>query len=418
MVGDDLTFVMCEVSNTVSSSLSSVTYVAKEFIENLFPKDYFKEIYITTTQASTEMSSMDVDDIKIRQYPFMSINPGYIPDGNEAVMNPFPLWRRGRFQKFREDGPYGYKRVFYNDTDELYISAIPYRIKFIFEYKFKLETHLNKIDFTHILRQKFHQSERFFINNCFFEAEIPNTIIKAMSTIKDYDLTDNDEYKDFCSYLNHGSLGNIHHALVHSTKRKRFTHTYKSNILVTVETAPNTDGRTKNKVNMADDEGEVEMELAMELWIPGNYIFRCKELPEGDYNSVSGVDGKVVIDMPLKPIIMQTKGNRTLFNLEKIVTDTESKIDVIPINDLFTADINKVIDESVLKKDFTILKVLFEFDIYRDKYKLEEGVDYYVDWRTKEIVLKNPFLNYVYGVASYIDQSAMFRIQNPNVIKH
>ena len=411
--------ITCNVSNTVSSSMSSVTFIARELIEKMFPEGYFKDVYITTTQASSEMSSMDIDDVKIRQYPIMSITPGYVPDGNEAVMNPFPLWRRGQFERFREDGRYGYKRVFYNDTDEIYISAIPYRIKFFFDYKFKLETHMNKIDFTHILRQKFQQGERFFLNGNYFEAEIPNTIIKAISRIKDYDLTDKEEYDEFCDYLNTGSEGNIHHALVHSTGRKRFTHTYESNILVNVETAPTTEGRSRTKVNMADDESEVELELSFELWIPGNYMFRCKTLPQGDYNDdLLPNERKVIIDKPLSPIVMRTKGNRTLNRIEKIVTDVNTTVDRINIEDLFKDDIVQLIRTSVARKDFTVLKILFDFDIYRDMKKLEEGVDYNINWKSKEIILINPFQNYVYNVASYIDRSVLYRLIGPETIKH
>lgn len=410
--------ITCNVSNTVSSLMSSVTAVARDFILKMFPDEYFREIYITTTQTSSEMTDTDTDEIKIKRYPLLSISPGYIADSNEAIMNPFPLWRRGQFQRFRfRNDHYGYKHIFYNDQDEIYIDAIPYRIKFSFEYKFKVESHMEKIDLTHILRQKFNQGERFFLNNQYFEAEIPNTIIKAIASIKNYDLKDPDEINEFYDYLQTFSNGNIHSKILHSTGNKMFSHIYMSNILVNVENPPSSDGRLRQRVNMSDAEGEVDMELSMELWIPGNYMFFCKKLPVGNYKPEMN-ENKIIVDKAVSFVPKLTRGNRNRLRWEKFVTEANVKVDKISFRELISKDILPFIDDRINQKDFNIINELFEIIVYRDGKEIKANTDYRINWKTMEIEMINPLFNYVYNIGIYVDQKLLYKFIGSKPIEH
>jgi len=403
------TIITCNVSNSICSLLSSMTGFAKNLILEFFPENYFKGIYVSTALAASEQAGVDDDDVPIKKYPQLSIVPSFNPDFDETYGGPYPTWRRGIFETFRHySGRYGYKKIFCNDEDNLIISAIPNRVKFTFDYKIKVETYLQKMDVVYMLRQKFHNNDRVYWNNQILKAQIPNTLIKALSRCKDLEIRDPHDRDAFLKYLKDHSAGHIEPVIYTGSGNHTFVHAYAANILVTVENPPTTDEKSVNKTNMASHEDVVEMTLTMELWIPSNYMFECKSLPADRYEPTTEEGKMYIYSSPssLKP--SNTMDNKTLIKWQELITEVNKTLDSVDMDDFIPYGALRFINEQLKKRDYDYLVNTFMFVLYRDGQRLEFGKDFLVDWKNKKIILVNPLFNYNYHVGCYANQATLF----------
>jgi len=402
------TIITCNVSNSICSLLSSMTSFAKNLIMDFFPEGYFKDVYISTALASSEQAGVNDDEIPIKKYPQLSIVPSFSADYDEVVGGPFPTWRRGIFQTFNHySSRYGYKKIFYNDEDNLIISAIPNRVKFSFDYKIKVETYLQKIEVVYMLRQKFHNNDRMFWNNQLLKAQIPNTLIKALSNCKDLEIKNPNDRELFLKYLKDHSEGHIEPVIYTGSGNHTFVHTYAANILVSVESPPSTDEKNVNKNNMAINEDTVDMTLNMELWIPSNYMFECNSLPPGKYEPTFD-ESKVYVygSTVLRP--NNTMGDKTLIKWQELITEVNTPLDSISMDDFLPFDALGFINEQLEKRDYDYLTETFMFVLYRDNKRLEFDKDFLVDWKNKKLVLVNPFFNYNHYIGCYANQATLY----------
>jgi len=402
------TVITCNVSNSICSLLSSMTSFAKNLILDFFPEEYFKDIYISTALASSEQAGVNDDDIPIKKYPQLSITPSFNIDYDDTFGGPYPTWRRGIFQTFNHySSRYGYKKIFYNDEDNLIISAIPNRVKFTFDYKIKVETYLQKLDVAFMLRQKFHNNDKFYWNNQLLKAQIPNTLIKALSSCKELEIRDPHDRELFLDYLKNHSEGHIEPVIYTGSGNHTFVHTYAANVLVSVDTPPETDTKSVNKSNMASNEDVVEMTLSMELWIPSNYMFECNSLPPGRYEPTFD-ESKVYIygSTALRP--QSTMCDKTLIKWQELITEVNTPLDSVDMDDFLPFETLNFINKQLEKKDYDFLNETFMFVLFRDSKRLDYGKDFSVDWKSKKIILINPFFNYNYHVGCYAKQSTLY----------
>lgn len=407
-MNSEKTIITCKVSNSITSIMSMVTGFAKDFILNYFPEDFFKDIYITTASASNQLSELDDDEIPIKQYPQLSIQPSYNINYDEATGGPFPMWRRGHYMIYRnKPGGYGSINVFYNDEDEITIYSIPQRVSFTFEYKIKVESYLHKIDIVNLLRQHLQENEKFFWNKVNFESQIPNTLIQTIADKKDYILNDMEDATEFLNYLKQFSKNHIIQKIYEASGQRVFSYDFMSNILISVTNPPETDTRSKEKIDMADGREIVEFSLNMDLWIPNNFVMECNFLPPKKNYYPSFDETKLIIEhyVKLQPPLTKGKFNRISWN--KFVTDINKKIDKIEIKTLFTKEHLKIIKKIADKKDFDYLNQIFDIDIYRDEKEINKK-DYKINWNTLEIEMIYPYSNYVYNIAIYADMNLLY----------
>jgi hypothetical protein len=406
------TIITCNVSTSISSLLSAVTGVVKESICKLFPDEYFQEIFIGTSQANAQQVEMEQqdDDVMVKRYPQLSIIPQFNVDIDDMFGGPYPMWRRGVYQRFRTQGhkDYGYKKIFYNDADELIINAIPSRVKFTFDCKIKLETHLLKIDTVHYLRQRMNTNDIFYLNDILLESDIPNTIIDAIAKIKNFNLEDQEELDNFYKYLKQYSQGTITEKIEHSSGLKVFSFLYAANILTKIENPPEADTSIE-RVNMSEGDGLINFTISMELWSPSNYLFECSYLPKGNYNEHLDM-GKVTVQHVFKARPPREKDGRVMFKWNKFVTDVNVKVDKIDLDALFTQPMIDLIKDRSENKDEEFLNDLFEIVVYEDEKELIKDKDFRINWSNLSLEMIYPKFNYVYNVGIYGDNAQLAEV--------
>jgi len=399
LIWNDREMIFCQVSTALSSILGSVTGAAKEMMLSLFPKDYFREIFITTTLTSNQEKE-HTDEVVVKRLPMLSIAPGYIPGNDDTIMGGQPLWRRG-IKPFR-DGEGNYAKIFNNTQDFITVWAIPYRIKFSMDYKIKVSSFFEKIDCTQYLRQKMENGTKFFYNNVLLEAQLPNVIVKAIANIKGYDLNKNDDVNALYNYLKQYSSGYITRKINRATGNQTFFFKFNVNFLVSVTNGAESDGKTREKINQVDGDSIIEMGTEMELWIPTSFIFECKTLPKDDYNVYERND-KVHLDYTFKMRPKSTRGLRTEVAFSTILTDINIKTDSVNFKTLLDQDFIDIIENRIKAGDTPYVDDLFEVVAYRDNTELAYKKDYYVDWKSFTLYINNPYFNYVYSIGIYAD---------------
>ena len=128
----DNTIITCQTANTIGSILSNVTAFGRDLILRLFPENYFKNIFITTSSAASQQAELEDNEIPIKEYPQLSISPVYYPSYEDTFGSPNVLWRRGVYLGYRSNrSRYGHKCIFMDEDEEVRIMAIPNRLKLI-----------------------------------------------------------------------------------------------------------------------------------------------------------------------------------------------------------------------------------------------------------------------------------------------
>lgn len=390
------TTIFCNVSTSISSVIGNITGLYKDFITSCFPKEYFKEIFITTTHVSNEQNGED--DVIKKRLPQLSISPGYIPSADETTMTPYPKWRRAFKPVFR-DHRFSGREVFMNDEDEIYIYAIPYRMKINFETKIKVPTHMEKLDILFYVKQMFENGEKFYLNNKYLETEIPKSIIKALSAIKGFNLEDEDDLENYFNYLKTYSTGYISKKKNLSTGNEKYSYRFPANILVIIENGGDADGRTSNKINMSDNDNVIDFSISFEMWIPSNYVMQTVNLPVGDYSPDLSSE-RVGFDFTLQTRPNRIRGEKTEIEFKTFITEVNTSIDEIDISSMFPHDYRDFLISLVEQGDYELLNATFELVCFRDNIELKPD-DYEIDWKTLTMKLIHPYQNYVYSIISY-----------------
>jgi len=388
----------CFISTSVSSVVGNLTTVAKDYIESKFPRNYFKEVHVTTEISSSEMKE-DADDVKKKRLPILSINPIFMPSANDTLMESYPRWRRGGKRYMFRDTKSRYYPVFFDDVNDIYVWAIPNRIKVNFEMKVKVASSMRQMDLIYYIRQRMGTSGYSFLNEQRLETEIPKSIIKGMTQLTGVDTTDNDQVLEFLNYLQRYSNGYVTRKNNLSSGNPMYQFAYGSNILIHGESGSEGD---KEKINMVEKESNVSFAFSFETWIPSTFILESKNEVTYDNEEEYVFDDENISfaqSFNIKP--NRIRGHKSELRWEGYVTDVNKTIDTVELESLFTEKQKKVI-RYLIDNSLNIDEV-FEMVSFRDMKELVKDIDYTFDWDTLTLTSINPHQNYTHFVGLYAD---------------
>ena len=389
----------CFISTSISSVVGNLTTVARDYVIGKFPKNYFKDVYVTTTLASSELRETD-DDVKKKRLPILSIKPTYMPSSSDTLMESYPRWRRGGKSYMFRDTRSRYYPVFFDDINNLYIWAIPSRIKINFEIKVKVASGMQQMDLTHYLRQRMGSSGYSFLNDMRLDTEIPKTIIKSMAALGNVDVTNNDEVLEFLSYLKQYSNGSITKKTNLSSGNPMYHFQYGSNVMTHMESGA--EGENE-KISMTDKEGNVTFAFSLESWIPGQFILEAaNEIPYNEEEYLFD-DEQTFMNHTMNAKPERIRGKKVELVWEGYVTDVNTTVDSIDISGLFSDKQKQVI--TYLYENVLEIKDVFEVLAFRDNKELVRNVDYTFDWTTFELKTINAHQNYTHFVGIYGDMT-------------
>jgi hypothetical protein len=390
MANNDLIAQM--VGTSISTIISTVTNSVVSFVKTRFPDNYIKSTIINTTMCSVQLERKDI--IK-RGNPIMTVATLYDPNADTTLGN-----LSGWFMNYTSIPKkfYGeYPTVFFDEENGYYIYAMLDRVKFNFEFKIRLNGHLQAIDACNNLLYRMPFEKPFFVNNVSMETPVPQTLLKAILVDKGVDISKPEEVDSFYEHLNRFSNGSLTRKVHLASNRNLYFYKYRTNLLCKCDSKPSVDYEPKN---MALGNSVISFQMSTELWVPYKFILQTRKpivleeppLTEGEIISYITLD---------QPVFGPAVDNYRLVFWREYITDSNVLVDILPMAETFSDELKTVISHNL--SNGIDNSEFFKIVVFWNKEKKVEGTDFTFNWRTLELNTINPLYNMSYFVAVYAD---------------
>ena len=388
----------CRSLSTLSNIIGNTTSEVRNFIINLFPKGYFRSVYTDTMLASLEMGT---DDTIKKELPILIIRPRVVLDDNTMSGRPFD-WQFSTYFLYKKMRT-NYFPVLGNDEDEIYIYAIPSRIRVDFEIEILTKTKMQQINTAFFLKQSVRHNAPFFLDGkregTLMEIEVPKKFIKVL-----HDVLERPQTNDFEDYLKRHSMNYITRKTRLSSGNESYFYSYNTNLLCNFEGYPSIDDG--NQQGQIKKDFKVSSVLSVKFTTFLNMMMESsKPYPKEFFNDLSTIidddllSDSVFVHFTIKTRPNETRGDKTLYKWNAYITDTD-ELDVLPFGDLIDEDVMKVIEYyRQYSLDFSRL---FSIVLFKDGLEIVEE-ETIVDWDKLTLTNVKPIKDYTYHFGIYVD---------------
>lgn len=175
-------------SSNIQTSISSVVGSATSFyinwLKSKFPQGFFKDTYVSGMLTSIETERRDIYK---KKKPLLITRPEYAAEN--GFMETLPYWHNTLQYVFNDSDRY-YTPVYKDLEKKISIHAIPDRIKINFPTRILVPTKVYGMNLLHYMKNIIEPGGHGFINNVFFENEIPSSFISMI-----FDIVFNEEIR-------------------------------------------------------------------------------------------------------------------------------------------------------------------------------------------------------------------------------
>ena len=158
----------CNIQTSISSVVGEATSFYINYLKSKFPKDFFKDVYVSGMLTSIETERKDI--VK-KSKPLLLVRPEYAAEN--GFIETLPYWHNTLQYVFNNSDKY-YKPILKDPSNSISVHAIPDRIKINFPTKILLSTKIYGINVLHYMKNIIEPGGHGFINNVFFENELPS----------------------------------------------------------------------------------------------------------------------------------------------------------------------------------------------------------------------------------------------------
>lgn len=359
MDNDKDTVTVVQSVASASTMISSVAVEAKNYIVSKFPDNFFKHIYIDTSQTVTQQSYNEKYSKTANKipYPSMTITPIMSLDdpigGMEKTMH---LSSPNLY--LRKDINRTYNKLVV-DPDQQF--AIYYTSDYIttnFDFKITLNTYIQNVNTAFYLKSRFQQGFFQYLNHKYLQTEIPKSLIRLIADIKDYDLSDKDDMDSLRLYLigTSKSEKTIQKKINTGTSKQCFFLNQPQNLLVLftdLDCPPSV-------IREAQVEGEyvINFRLQVSCWVPNAFILNInrKKLNQLSEETINHLDsGNDELETGILSANIYTDRDILTKNDTIYFTDNNGKEQIghLVYSETFTHELNK---------QFTDIKILYDND--------------------------------------------------------
>lgn len=173
------------IQTSISSVVGSATSFYINWLKNKFPEGFFKDSYVAGMLTSVETERRDIYK---KRKPLLITKPEYAAEN--GFMETLPYWHNTLQYVFNDSDKY-YTPVFKDPDKSISIHAIPDRIKINFPTKILLPTKVYGMNLLHYMKNVIEPGGHGFINNVFFENELPASFINMI-----FDIVFNEELRN------------------------------------------------------------------------------------------------------------------------------------------------------------------------------------------------------------------------------
>ena len=385
-------------NGSMAHTVGNVTTLFTEFLKSLFPKNYFQYVHIATRMAYREQKreeNSDYEFIKKRK-PILVIRPR-IDLGNTDTFLTYSLFTTNLFGA-NFTGEAGNMMPFFLDREaQCQINYMLNRIRVIFDCTIMMDTDFEAINQYAYFLNLF-TPERIYRMNTALEVYIPPTIMELVSAYSGVPIKNNETgtVKQFLDYF-----------MQHSNKYVTFKERTSSSSLdffmfypLSIDYVFTDISKDElSKKDWAHDQTNLNFTLSTEFNTVGIYDFFTLnnrkveiigEVSIGPKNPKPGDGINIIPYFTIPNLFDHTKmeNGYTLFHTQAFETDEnkpdmEDELDLEPIfRDTNAIDIIKWHNKNGVPNS-----VFIQFIVMKNNDKLEEGIDFTVDWENLKLII-------------------------------
>lgn len=175
---------------SASTLISSVTSATKNYIISNFPQDFFKHIYVDSSEMITQAKeNYRYDQILDKiPYPSLSIVPEFsLDDPIGGMQKSLHFASPNLF--LRKNMRQVYKTLLIDPHEKIQIYYTSDYITTIFNYKITTNTYMSNIDIAYYLKSKFQADMFRYLADQVLQTEIPKSFIKCIANLKGLDIS-------------------------------------------------------------------------------------------------------------------------------------------------------------------------------------------------------------------------------------
>ena len=380
---------------------SAINYIKQYFINN-FPSNFFKYIYMRNSSAYVTEQWLDNENKLVKPKPALGINVNFERGDATFTGDAFHFGRSHiRVNTFSQ--PQIYDLIFKDTNRRSYATGFRTKTKLVLELGIKVETEVKAASVESYIRSHIGYNRPFYMNNVYLEVPLPNSVIKELLVSSGMTINNPAEILTFNNYIHNNSFGSITYKKNKTTGNYLYFHKFSTNILCNLLDKPSI---TKNMENKSVKDAVLNFSMEIEFGNILNFITEHEILnivPPTSLPFIDDSENNVICNYTIQFPLESKIGNKDIINTVKFVTDNNSQVDSLQLNEflspeiLFCIEYLKSLPNSSIELDDLIL-----FKVYRDATVLL-STDFNVDFQTYIISLLNPYINYQYTIVVYIN---------------
>lgn len=409
------------MANGSSSSLyGNIAYAIKDLVESKFPKGYFNYTSVSSELATRNMRRLfggpnNSVEMQKRKKPYLIIQPTFSTMENDGPLQNIPLTANFDNLQYRVDKLYLFEAI----RDHKYGYNLKFRMnrdRIEFDINVTTSNLHSQLDIYRTMKNQI-MWDRSFAYRIALESIIPKPIIGIISKYCGMDLEESEEYIPILlKRLNACSAYPITYKLRNASATDEWFLYYTHNIIVTFSDLTLESGRRKN---MVEDEFPITFRVTAEFNLPGVYFI------DGNLEKLNSVDITLVTKeyssendtyipiytlnnlysrFPYENNGMQLYGS-TIFKTETKDNQLEDHIDIKGVLDDNHIRVIRAHRAWNMNPD-TLMRIY----LLKNGDILEYRKEYYIDWNSMELVVRNPDDEATYRFVMYFNYETVNEI--------
>lgn len=269
---DDLRFVHTVAS--ASTLISSLAGQIKDYIVNMFPKNYFKSIFIDTAEAASAAAANKGYNAKLDKirYPSMAITPEISLDDPVGGMDKSLQLSSTNLMLYKDLRRY-YKKLLAEPTHKMSMYFASDYITTNFLFKIVVNKYIQNVDLAYYLKSRFPVGYFLYLDQMNLDTELPKTFVRMLSEVMKLDLKKEKDMKKVQGYL---AMAGTQDGLILkkknlSTGKDCFFFNHKQNFLTMISDLDAPPSVIRNQ--QAEDEYVVTFRVQVSSWLPNAFVF-------------------------------------------------------------------------------------------------------------------------------------------------
>jgi hypothetical protein len=384
---------------SLAHTFGNVTAFITEYVKNLFPKNYFNTVNISSTVAYRYFNIFDNTSrefIKKRK-PMLIIRPRIEFNDDNTFLN--GTFLTSRITDNYMDLDYGNLQSFFSDQKNgLHIKFLMNRIKMSFDVSVIVEQQMEQINQFFYVKNRVRQEHPFYIKT-FLESNLHKNMVKAIAKAANIDPSNS---KAVLDYFNNNSSYPLTYKMKNSTGSDEFFRYYPA-VVDTMFTGLTMDDGSKK--GFISDAFTINFTVTTEFNTAGLYYF-FSQMPEiiDQINIDIDADNSIIPIFTLNNLFdfITPPAGWNLFNAPLFKVSVDKGSDTLEVGDMFNSSIKTCITYH-LEKGISLDSLMKIFVIKDNEALIEEDGDYSFDYEKLILTVNKNNTTSTYRFLVYIN---------------